>query len=770
MATRPAPPLPGQGGGSSSSGGGGGGRRHNSIPPQSMAPHLQYGHGSGQGNMQGQQQQFKQRAKPRVGQYEIERTLGTGSFGKVKLATHAITGHQVALKLINRAKITTPDMNARVKREIQYLKVLRHPHIIKLYEVITTPTDVIMVMEYAGEELFNYIVSKGKHGMSEEEARRFFQQMISAIEYCHRHHIVHRDLKPENLFLDSRRNIKIGDFGLSNLMTDGDFLKTSCGSPNYAAPEVISGKLYSGPEIDVWSAGVIMYVLLCGKLPFDDEHIPTLFKKIENGVFHIPSHVSEPARHLLKRMLEVDPLKRATIAEIRQMPFFQENLPRYLEPLPEMERYPALPMDDMTTLLLINEGQADPKKVAESKGMMFTEDLGIIDPDIVGEILEKITTYTEPMVWEALQRDGDNQVKVAYQLVRDHRRILKDSAYGFEDEDMSAMEEFMASSPPAWNADIPPPSQMSHNGADEHPDIDEDVDLEIQDIPNAHFDVLDSSLPGYLTPPGSAGPSTAAATPTAEVPEDDSQQTAEAAARALLSSQVNIPEPPRNKSMTKPKWHFGIRSRSPPMEVMLEIYKTLNVLGMQWRKKEAIELPEIGGAPPGGYTEEVEVALDQYTETNNGTRPIMGKKPPTKKEMQAQDKQAQNLYHVETRARYGDVIVRMDLQLYRVDEQHYLVDFRNLGYYMVTEKEKDVPDVSRYDGDMASMLSGQIGTMSSASSTANGTPSLLPTGPGSKLKENGGGGAQGQQSIGGVSGPFHFLEMACQLIAELASG
>ncbi|KAG0734589.1 hypothetical protein G6F62_012055 [Rhizopus arrhizus] len=172
------------------------------------------------------------------------------------------------------------DMGGRVKREIQYLKLLRHPHIIKLYEVITTPTDIIMVIEYAGKELFNYIVEKGK--LSEDDARRFFQQIICAVEYCHRHKIAHRDLKPENLLLDANNNVKIADFGLSNIMTDGDFLKTSCGSPNYAAPEVISGRLYAGPEVDVWSCGVILYVMLCGRLPFDDEYIPTLFKKI-NG-------------------------------------------------------------------------------------------------------------------------------------------------------------------------------------------------------------------------------------------------------------------------------------------------------------------------------------------------------------------------------------------------------------------------------------------------------------------------------------------------------
>lgn len=186
------------------------------------------------------------------------------------------------------------------------------------------------------------------------------------------------------------------------------------------------------------------------------------------GQFHIPSHVSDSARHLLKRMLHVDPLKRATIAEIRTMPFFQENLPRYLQPLPELERYPTLPVDDLSTILLINEGQADPRKLAEAKGMVFTEDLGIVDPEIVSELLEKISTYTEAMVWDALQKEGDNQVKVAYQLVRDHKRILRDckrvyaksvltrpAMYGSEDEDSSAMEEFLASSPPAWNADIP---------------------------------------------------------------------------------------------------------------------------------------------------------------------------------------------------------------------------------------------------------------------------------------------------------------------------
>jgi carbon catabolite-derepressing protein kinase len=150
---------------------------------------------------------------------------------------------------------------------------------------------------------------------------------------------------------------------------------------------------------------------------------------IPGGAFHTPHHVSDGARHLLKRMLVVDPVKRATITEIHSMPFFQEGLPRYLQPLPEVDRFPTLPMDDLSTLLLINEGQADPRKLAEAKGLIYTEDLGVIDPDIVEEVLEKISTYNPDFLWKALQKEGDNQVKVAYQLVRDHRRIIKDCEF-----------------------------------------------------------------------------------------------------------------------------------------------------------------------------------------------------------------------------------------------------------------------------------------------------------------------------------------------------
>ncbi|WOL18194.1 SNF1-related protein kinase catalytic subunit alpha KIN10-like [Canna indica] len=261
--------------------------------------------------------------------YKLGKTLGIGSFGKVKIAEHLLTGHKVAIKILNRRKIKNMEMEEKVRREIKILRLFMHPHIIRLYEVIETQSDIYVVMEYVKSgELFDYIVEKGR--LQEDEARRFFQQIISGVEYCHRNMVVHRDLKPENLLLDSKCNVKIADFGLSNVMRDGHFLKTSCGSPNYAAPEVISGKLYAGPEVDVWSCGVILYALLCGTLPFDDENIPNLFKKIKGGIYTLPSHLSALARDLIPRMLVVDPMKRITIREIREHQWFQTRLPRYL--------------------------------------------------------------------------------------------------------------------------------------------------------------------------------------------------------------------------------------------------------------------------------------------------------------------------------------------------------------------------------------------------------------------------------------------------------
>ncbi|KAF7458505.1 putative histone kinase SNF1 [Cryptosporidium felis] len=258
-------------------------------------------------------------------------TLGVGSFGKVKMAIHEPTGKKVAVKIMNKLKMKAINMYEKAIKEICILQSVIHPHIIRLYQVIDTPSDIYMVMEYVpGGELFDYIIQKGR--LSEEEARKFFQQIISAMEYCNFNGICHRDLKPENIFLDDQCNIKIGDFGLSSYINDGDFLNTSCGSPNYAAPEVVSGKAYTGPEIDVWSCGVILYALLCGTLPFDDENVGNLFRKIRHGAFTIPGHISDHAKALISKMLTVDPSLRITYKEIRYNSWFRHNLPFYLEP------------------------------------------------------------------------------------------------------------------------------------------------------------------------------------------------------------------------------------------------------------------------------------------------------------------------------------------------------------------------------------------------------------------------------------------------------
>jgi len=264
-----------------------------------------------------------------VGNYQLGSTLGVGTFGKVKMAEHLMSGLKVAVKIINKKKMEQMNMHEKIRREINILQFLKHPHVIRLYELIDTPSDIFMVMEYVpGGELFEHIVHKLR--LREDEARRFFQQILAGVEYCHQCMVTHRDLKPENLLLDSNLHVKIADFGLSNTMRDGEFLKTSCGSPNYASPEVVSGKAYAGPEVDVWSCGVVLYALLCGSLPFDDENVPNLFRKIKHGNFTLPGHLSSEAKDLIVQMLVVDPTRRITFAQIRKHTWFQKDLPDYL--------------------------------------------------------------------------------------------------------------------------------------------------------------------------------------------------------------------------------------------------------------------------------------------------------------------------------------------------------------------------------------------------------------------------------------------------------
>ncbi|XP_061087607.1 MAP/microtubule affinity-regulating kinase 3a isoform X7 [Conger conger] len=252
--------------------------------------------------------------QPHVGNYRLLRTIGKGNFAKVKLARHILTGREVAIKIIDKTQLN-PTSLQKLFREVRIMKILNHPNIVKLFEVIETEKTLYLIMEYAsGGEVFDYLVAHGR--MKEKEARAKFRQIVSAVQYCHQKHIVHRDLKAENLLLDADMNIKIADFGFSNEFTLGNKLDTFCGSPPYAAPELFQGKKYDGPEVDVWSLGVILYTLVSGSLPFDGQNLKELRERVLRGKYRIPFYMSTDCENLLKRFLVLNPAKRGTLEQI----------------------------------------------------------------------------------------------------------------------------------------------------------------------------------------------------------------------------------------------------------------------------------------------------------------------------------------------------------------------------------------------------------------------------------------------------------------------
>ncbi|KAF9237064.1 kinase-like domain-containing protein [Melanogaster broomeanus] len=625
----------------------------------------------------------------KLGEYMVIGHIAEGTFGKVKMAMHTITGQKVAMKYISKAVIHMTKTKTRVQREVEYMRTLRHPHIIKLYEVISTPTDIIIVLEYAGGELFNYIVANGR--MPEPQARKFFQQLISGIEYSHKLKIVHRDLKPENVLLDDDLNVKIADFGLSNEIKDGDFLKTSCGSPNYAAPEVIRGGLYTGPEIDVWSCGVILYVMLCGRLPFEDDDVQSLFTKISQGNYTLPSYLGADARGLINNMLAVDPVKRITIPEITQHPFFTANLPRYLTPLPPP---PGPVLGTLSSLVT-------PAKVLDFE---IIEGLGRMEEDVVDELASSMEGVDKEDIWECLRRDDGvqgNAVKVAYMLLRDKRRAGRDLAE-FEEQErdakLAAMDPRNTTSPGTLSpsGDLEEnPFESELNGGDDDDEIDDGLDFSTPftegEINN--FAVLNSSLP---------------------LPDELPEQLPEQHHLASYATARRKWPQIKEKKHHRTKWHFGIRSRSPPMEVMLEIYRTLKTLGMEWKEKRS--LGGLGGvrtARPRSST--IGARIERVRELDgNDTVDLRA---------------AAGVYFVETRARVQDVVVLMNLQLYMVDSINYLVDFHHKKTYRASTEE----GAGKFD--MAE------------------PDTVLPT-----LKDD------------EVVSPFVFMDVACRLILELAGG
>uniref|UniRef100_G3Q7N2 MAP/microtubule affinity-regulating kinase 3 n=1 Tax=Gasterosteus aculeatus aculeatus TaxID=481459 RepID=G3Q7N2_GASAC len=273
--------------------------------------------------------------QPHVGNYRLLKTIGKGNFAKVKLAKHTLTGREVAIKIIDKTQLN-PTSLQKLFREVSVMKILNHPNIVKLFEVIETEKTLYLVMEYAsGGEVFDYLVAHGR--MKEKEARAKFRQIVSAVEYCHQKRIVHRDLKAENLLLDTDMNIKIADFGFSNEFTLGSKLDTFCGSPPYAAPELFQGKKYDGPEVDVWSLGVILYTLVSGSLPFDGQNLKELRERVLRGKYRIPFYMSTDCENLLKKLLVLNPGKRGSLQQIMKdrwmnVGYDEKELKTYNEP------------------------------------------------------------------------------------------------------------------------------------------------------------------------------------------------------------------------------------------------------------------------------------------------------------------------------------------------------------------------------------------------------------------------------------------------------
>ncbi|KAI5585491.1 hypothetical protein BDE02_06G149800 [Populus trichocarpa] len=258
----------------------------------------------------------------KLGKYQVGRTIGEGTFAKVKLAVDTTNGHQVAIKIMDKNMVMQSGLKNQVQREIRTMKLLHHPNIVRIHEVIGSKTKIYMVMEYiSGGQLADKLSYAKK--LNESEARKIFHQLIDAVDYCHTRGVYHRDLKPENLLLDSKGNLKVSDFGLSAFHKPASMLTTACGSPCYVAPELIANKGYEGAAADVWSCGIILFELLSGYLPFDERNLIMLYKKISTAEYTCPLWFTKSQRKLISRILDPNPRKRITIPEIIEDEWFR---------------------------------------------------------------------------------------------------------------------------------------------------------------------------------------------------------------------------------------------------------------------------------------------------------------------------------------------------------------------------------------------------------------------------------------------------------------
>ncbi|KAI1305576.1 hypothetical protein EDD11_004911 [Mortierella claussenii] len=357
-------------------------------------------------------------APEHVGPYLLGRTLGKGSSGCVKLARHRKTNEQVAVKIISKASLANKAaVNRGIEREIAIMKLINHSHVIRLYDVYETEKELFLIMEYvSGGELFEYLVNKGR--LDEAEALRFFQQIIVGLAFCHKRNICHRDLKPENLLLDDRMNVKIADFGMASLQKTGRLLETSCGSPHYASPEVVTGLKYDGSSSDIWSCGIILYALLTGHLPFDDENIRQLLSKVKAGKFYMPTDISTGARDLISRMLTVNPKRRITMQEVMVHPWFRmvnANLNTLGEPAEDPESGRPLLAEELDAEIILHMRWL----FAPGPSHSNPEAKEVYDEEaLLREIEEKMTSSEE------------NMEKLFYHLLCQHKTELLENYSG----------------------------------------------------------------------------------------------------------------------------------------------------------------------------------------------------------------------------------------------------------------------------------------------------------------------------------------------------
>ncbi|XP_047435926.1 serine/threonine-protein kinase BRSK2-like isoform X5 [Mugil cephalus] len=354
-----------------------------------------------------------------VGPYRLEKTLGKGQTGLVKLGVHCVTCQKVAIKIVNREKLSESVL-MKVEREIAILKLIEHPHVLKLHDVYENKKYLYLVLEHvSGGELFDYLVKKGR--LTPKEARKFFRQIISALDFCHSHSICHRDLKPENLLLDEKNNIRIADFGMASLQVGDSLLETSCGSPHYACPEVIRGEKYDGRKADAWSCGVILFALLVGALPFDDDNLRNLLEKVKLGVFHMPHFIPPDCQNLLRGMIEVDAGKRLTLEQIQKHTWY---LAGKNEPEPE---------------------QPVPRKVAIRMLALAEE----IDPDVLESMHSLGCFRDKDKLTKDLLSEEDNQEKMIYFLLLDRKERYPSQ----EDQNLPPRNEIV--DPPRKRVDSP---------------------------------------------------------------------------------------------------------------------------------------------------------------------------------------------------------------------------------------------------------------------------------------------------------------------------